>query len=1190
MNKLKVFFGSFWQWLRAEQGLAQIPIILGLAILVAGLAAAGRLTQQEQDIREYAAVDVPCNICSAGKCLVNKRVPPSCSRSLDECLKDIDCSRSQPKPTVKPTAKPTSKLVATSKPEPTDAGGAGLRRCEWTVCTQSGDCVEKRGERTVCPTDECTLGKKCRPDATATPKQDLSGGCKTGTCVDEPCFKNGLSIGEGSCDGYCCLSAKPTTKPVVTSKQDLSGGCKTGTCVDEPCFKNGLDNGQKDTSGSCTGYCCMTKTATVVPTKAGATVVPTVSYELAECMSGEGRPGVLCEFDDCYGHMQKGDKDGKYCCQSCKRAGGTVPTFTPVPTKVSSVPVCGGLGETCCFSSTNACDSSSLVCVKSGYCAEKIAGIEECNYSVCSSDGKWVMGSCRNDPNLGYLRERSKECATGEVCQAGKCVVAPVNYIKQGDCEIPGGYVRENNLYEGKCCCGGGLIPRKPMVNDGINSCEGTCAADKSNKGKLGGPCDDGGCEGSLSCEDIGDGRGKRCYRVAGDGCELPSGGYIAGSQSSPDGRCCCDGRLIPGPFPGSNCSNRCEFERGNIAKSKCAVNGEVNAACDLPCCDSQASCLNRNFLFGGDSCVRVDEVKSCGGTLGGGLGGECRSQCREGETSVGPKNCTGSVCCIKVSREPLPSPKPDFSECSIPCYSTSQCDSLCGVGNYSRDYNLSASLSSRYCCNDKKSPVESTPTPTPTSAQKPSVCEKMGFVCGTEKLCGLVCKDGWGVGSGLFSGLKMCCGVQTKLSPVPVDSSCYCTDCMTNYPKVQCVWASGPIGAKNQRCPLYASESACSTGTVVVPTKKAAALNCYCQFDCAVGSGCVWGSSLPGFGWKSCQSDSCDGIRVPTEAVLPVLTDPCAAAHKGGRCYGGKSCSSDKIMDPSLSSACLQYSKVKYPGGVDGVCCYPPSESGDSGVGTGEVECTTKDVTGANNPACCCGKSDCPESQECNIPNGYCQSGSSCNPNPDGKIKQKCAYDASQGKNICAWQPVKVGESDKSECTTNAQCAAIKDPIPTLPGGWEEPSDDGGGTGGDGGDDTGGGGGGGGNSEPEPTVPPGIKCLECPLDFACYVPGEGASAAGRWFAPGYQWAGWVKAEAAESCSGVTKPVFKGKGKGDANCSGSINMADFSIWRSEFVDLQGNTLNGFWEANFNCPTDWKVNLVDFSIWRLNFEN
>ena len=70
----------------------------------------------------------------------------------------------------------------------------------------------------------------------------------------------------------------------------------------------------------------------------------------------------------------------------------------------------------------------------------------------------------------------------------------------------------------------------------------------------------------------------------------------------------------------------------------------------------------------------------------------------------------------------------------------------------------------------------------------------------------------------------------------------------------------------------------------------------------------------------------------------------------------------------------------------------------------------------------------------------------------------------------------------------------------------------------------------------------------------------------------------------------MTKPVFKGKGKGDANCSGSINMADFSIWRSEFVDLQGNTLNGFWEANFNCPTDWRVNLIDFSIWRSNFEN
>jgi len=63
------------------------------------------------------------------------------------------------------------------------------------------------------------------------------------------------------------------------------------------------------------------------------------------------------------------------------------------------------------------------------------------------------------------------------------------------------------------------------------------------------------------------------------------------------------------------------------------------------------------------------------------------------------------------------------------------------------------------------------------------------------------------------------------------------------------------------------------------------------------------------------------------------------------------------------------------------------------------------KDITGAYNPACCCADSDCPTGQTCDIPNGYCKSGKSCNEFP-GQKHRECRYDAAQGKSICVWVP----------------------------------------------------------------------------------------------------------------------------------------------------------------------------------------
>jgi len=63
------------------------------------------------------------------------------------------------------------------------------------------------------------------------------------------------------------------------------------------------------------------------------------------------------------------------------------------------------------------------------------------------------------------------------------------------------------------------------------------------------------------------------------------------------------------------------------------------------------------------------------------------------------------------------------------------------------------------------------------------------------------------------------------------------------------------------------------------------------------------------------------------------------------------------------------------------GKCCCPPDQQPTATPVPGCRE----DITGASNPACCCWSNDCPtnylgQHQKCNVSNGYCKSGKSCN------------------------------------------------------------------------------------------------------------------------------------------------------------------------------------------------------------------
>jgi len=121
-----------------------------------------------------------------------------------------------------------------------------------------------------------------------------------------------------------------------------------------------------------------------------------------------------------------------------------------------------------------------------------------------------------------------------------------------------------------------------------------------------------------------------------------------------------------------------------------------------------------------------------------------------------------------------------------------------------------------------------------------------------------------------------------------------------------------------------------------------------------------------------------------------------------------------------------------------------------------------------------------------------------------------------------------------------------------------------------------------------EATLTVDAGCYECPSTYGCYekyVMSAGSTLGTdeyKWFAPGYAMTDFVKvADKACTDRNMLKPLFKGKAKGDANCDGAIDQADYSIWRKEYIDEVKT--NNRWEADFDCNN--VVDSADYSNWR-----
>lgn len=111
-------------------------------------------------------------------------------------------------------------------------------------------------------------------------------------------------------------------------------------------------------------------------------------------------------------------------------------------------------------------------------------------------------------------------------------------------------------------------------------------------------------------------------------------------------------------------------------------------------------------------------------------------------------------------------------------------------------------------------------------------------------------------------------------------------------------------------------------------------------------------------------------------------------------------------------------------------------------------------------------------------------------------------------------------------------------------------------------------------------------KCTQCPATFSCY--GDGSE--NKWFATGMPMQGFTKV--ADSACTKARPTFLGKSKGDANCDGTINTADYSLWHKEFYDGDaGAKSSKTWNADFTGPNgvcDGIVNTADYSLWHKYF--
>ena len=78
-----------------QRGFIQIPLLIGLVILVVTIPVGVKLVQQRTQIESEASIDAPCKSCSGTTCKTIAS-PPQCHHSFNECSNNYDCGYTPP--------------------------------------------------------------------------------------------------------------------------------------------------------------------------------------------------------------------------------------------------------------------------------------------------------------------------------------------------------------------------------------------------------------------------------------------------------------------------------------------------------------------------------------------------------------------------------------------------------------------------------------------------------------------------------------------------------------------------------------------------------------------------------------------------------------------------------------------------------------------------------------------------------------------------------------------------------------------------------------------------------------------------------------------------------------------------------------------------------------------------------------
>ncbi len=275
-----------------QKGIAQLPVVLVLVLMVIAIPATLKLTQETQETRSGAAIDAPCKECSGIAC-VPIRSPPYCDHSFNECSVNADCGTAVCTDGARRCATATSAV----RQHCVDGQWTYLDTCDYGC--DGGACNPPPPPNTPVPptpvpptpvpptpvpptpTSECLVGQ-CMPGG-------AGASCPSGMVPGSP-----MNCGVG---GICCkVAPTPTGSDFVT--------CEEG----ESCFSVSYCEGNtnpwySDLSRPCgpNAYCCVPE---LIPTPTlGGCDVSCDGPE--DCESGYCRIGLTfltpnrCRNPDC---------------------------------------------------------------------------------------------------------------------------------------------------------------------------------------------------------------------------------------------------------------------------------------------------------------------------------------------------------------------------------------------------------------------------------------------------------------------------------------------------------------------------------------------------------------------------------------------------------------------------------------------------------------------------------------------------------------------------------------------------------------------------------------------------------------------------------------------------------------------------------------------------------------------------